>query len=209
MSDFRKPSETDPINDELDLETAEELDSKVHRAQEQLLELRRRQEQIEREKLRLEELSRKQEELEDGKAEMLEKLSRSLAAVQRETGECQKRLEQLASIENSFRQHLGVLEAISPKTWTGSDLAKELNKALTAVDDARAEYNKLLPKISPSAPAEEAVHAAVPDVEADYDETTGTQGFLYWLQAGFAFTLPLLSLGLIALLFWIYHLLMK
>jgi len=51
---------------------------------EQLLQLKRQQEQIEKQKRELEELSRRQEELEHGRAEMADKLTRSLVVLERE-----------------------------------------------------------------------------------------------------------------------------
>jgi hypothetical protein len=52
------------------------------------------------------------------------------------------------------------------------------------------------------------------DLEHDFNAEGGSlfseggdQGFVYWLRCGLAFTLPLLSLGLIALFVWIWHLL--
>src|ERR1700741_5517452 len=84
----------------------DELDSKVQRAQDQLLQLKRQQEAIERQKRELEELSRKQEELEKGRAEMIEKLSRSLVVTERQTYDAEKRVEQLKSSSVSFSQHL-------------------------------------------------------------------------------------------------------
>ena len=64
--------------------TPELLGSQVQKAQEQLLQLRRQQEQIEKQKRELEELSRRQEELERGRAEMTDKLTRSLVVLERE-----------------------------------------------------------------------------------------------------------------------------
>ncbi len=61
--------------------TPELLDSQVQKAQEQLVQLRRQQEQIEKQKRELEELSRRQEELERGRAEMTDKLTRSLVVL--------------------------------------------------------------------------------------------------------------------------------
>src|SRR6202047_4463648 len=120
----------------------EMLDSQVQRAQEQLLQLKRQQELIEKQKRELEELSRKQEELEKGRSEMIEKLSRSLVVIERETYEAEKRVEQLKATANAFTQHLHSLERINPKSWNNGDLHRELSKALSAVDDARAEYSK-------------------------------------------------------------------
>src|SRR6478752_9719976 len=86
--------------------TPELLDSQVQRAQEQLVQLKRQQEQIEKQKRELEELSRKQEDLEKGRSEMIEKLSRSLVVIERETYEAEKRVEQLRLTNAAFAQHL-------------------------------------------------------------------------------------------------------
>src|SRR5262250_1568425 len=102
---------------EEDKVTPELLDSQVQKAQEQLLQLRRQQEQIEKQKRELEELSRRQEELERGRAEMTDKLTRSLVVLEREAYNAQKRLEQIRATRESFGQHLELVEAIDPKSW--------------------------------------------------------------------------------------------
>src|ERR671930_89424 len=141
------PERIRPIEQMLELNedegvTTEHLDSQVQKAQEQLLLLRRQQEQIEKQKRELEELSRRQEELERGRAEMTDKLTRSLVVLEREAYDSQKRLEQLRAMRESFAQHLQLLEAIDPKSWNPADLHKELSRALSAVDDARAEFTQ-------------------------------------------------------------------
>ena len=88
-----------------DAVTPELLDSQVQKAQEQLLQLRRQQEQIEKQKRELEELSRRQEELERGRAEMTDKLTRSLVVLEREAYETQNNASGCAyvSISASMR----------------------------------------------------------------------------------------------------------
>jgi len=201
MSDFQED------HDELlDLEqpaSAEELQDQVKRAQAELLALRQKQDQIEKEKQRLEDLTRRQEELERGRNEIADKLSRALILVQRETEESQRRLEQLHGIQDSFAEHLHNLEEIDPKAWSGRDLPRELTRALGTVDEARSAYARSHAKIAPTADPEAAFQgengsAFLPDL--------GDQGFAYWLRSGVAFTLPLLVLGSIALIAWIWHL---
>src|SRR5438270_8010010 len=128
-------SEEDAMSPEL-------LDSQVQKAQEQLIALRRQQEQIEKQKRELEELSRRQEELEHGRAEMTDKLSRSLVILEREAYDSQKKLEQIRATHESFTQHLQLLESIDPKSWNPAELPKELSRALSTVDDARAEFSQ-------------------------------------------------------------------
>src|SRR5437763_10670484 len=118
------------------------LDSQVQKAQEQLVQLKRQQEQIEKQKRELEELSRRQEELERGRAEMTDKLSRSLVILEREGYDCQKKLVPLRATHESFTAHLHLLQAIEPKTRNTAKLPKELRRALTTADDARAELRQ-------------------------------------------------------------------
>src|SRR3954469_20670630 len=120
----------------------EHLDSQVQKAQEALIQLKRQQEQIEKQKRELEELSRKQEELERGRADMSDKLTRSLVILEREAYDTQKKLEQLRATRESFGQHLELIEGIDPKGWNSSDLHRELSRALSTVDDARAEFSQ-------------------------------------------------------------------
>ena len=169
----------------------------VQKAQDQLLSLKRQQELIEKQKRELEELSRRQDQLQQGRGEMIEKFTRTAVVLERETFEAQKRVEQLRDIQDAFSQHYHVLESINPKSWEGSDLNRELNKALSAVDDARAEYNKCLPKIQPDAPVE-----AVTGEDPGYGAYAGhgEHDFTYWLKSGIAFTLPLTLLGVLFLI---------
>jgi len=205
MSDFQ--NDRDEFRDELldlgETPSAEELQNQVKRAQTELMQLRERQTQIEKEKLRLEELTRKQDELEQGRNELAEKLSRAIVLLQRETEEAQRRLEQLNTIHDSFTEHLRNLEEIDPKSWHGRDLPRELIRALGTVDEARSAYARSHAKIAPGAETE----ANLTEEGLPQFSELGDQGFLYWLRSGLAFTLPLLSLGTIALFIWIWHLL--
>src|SRR3954452_11481674 len=125
-----------------DVTTPEHLDAQVQKAHEQLLQLKRQQDQIEKQKRELEELSRRQEELERGRAEMSDKLTRSLVVLEREAYETQKKLEQLRATRESSGQHLEIIEGIDPKAWNPADLHRELSRALSTVDDARAEFSQ-------------------------------------------------------------------
>ena len=190
------------LNEEEGLST-EHLDSQVQKAQEQLLQLKRQQEQIEKQKRELEELSRRQEELERGRAEMTDKLTRSLVVLEREGYDTQKRLEQLRAMRESFGQHLQLIEAIDPKSWNTAELHKELSRALSTVDDARAEYSTQRSRLqgADQSGGDPALPEVAPDVS---DLLNGGRTFGQWMRIGFAFSLPLIFFGFIALLlfFW-------
>lgn len=187
---------------DLEEENAEDLGEEVQKTNTELEKLKRQLEDIEKQKLRLEELKKRQDELEGGRIEMADKLTRSLVTVQREAEEAQKRLEQLNFIHNSFTQHLRYIEAINPKSWGAVDLPKELSKALSAVEDARADYIKAQAKIAVEGSPEVPPSVGLPSTfESDY-ALTEERGFSYWLKSGFAFTLPLQIIALLAVALW-------
>ena len=157
------------------------------------MQLKRQQEHIEKQKRELEELSRRQEQFQKGKVEMVEQFTRALVILERQIYDSQKRVEQLRSINESFIQHLSIIEGINPKSWENSDINKELNRALSAIDDARTEYNRSRAVISAET-NEDVLPASSAAAAAAYDAPA--QDFTYWLKSGLAFTLPLLVVGL-------------
>jgi septal ring factor EnvC (AmiA/AmiB activator) len=202
------PEKLRPVEQMLELSeeegmSPEHLDSQVQKAQDQLLQLKRQQEQIEKQKRELEELSRRQEELERGRAEMTDKLTRSLVVLEREGYDTQKRLEQVRTMRESFGQHLELLEAIDPKNWNSGELHKELSKALSAVDDARAEYSTQRSRLQA---AESAGDAELPEVAPDVSDLINGNGHSFgeWIKIGFALSLPLIIFGFLAMLVFFY-----
>jgi cell division protein FtsB len=187
-------SEEEPMSPEL-------LDTQVQRAQEQLLHLRRQAEQIEKQKRELEELSRRQEELERGRAEMTDKLSRSLVILEREGYDSQKKLEQIRATHESFTQHLQLLEGIDPKSWNPAELPKELSRALSTVDDARTEFSQQRSRLEAS--GGDSNEMDLPDIASGSAGLSG-KSFGQWVQIGFAVSLPLIAFGILALIifFW-------
>lgn len=184
---------------------SERIDSQVQKAQEQLLSLKRQQEQIERQKRELEELSRRQEELEQGRGEMVEKLTRALVVVERQSTEAAKRVEQLHSTGGSFASHLQALEGINPKSWASADLQRELNRALGMVDHARTEFNQQKSRLATE--GADGAEAGTAGGES-YDQMFGAEtdhSFVYWLKAGVAFTLPLILIGLAGLCIFLWR----
>ncbi len=176
--------------------STEHLDEKVQQAEAQEQNLKRQLEVIERQKREFEELSRRQEIFTVGKSDMVDKLTRSLVVLERESHDASKRVELLHSIYGSYSQHLENLEGISPKSWDGMDINKELTRALASLDDARAEFTRSFPKISLSSEREHG-HGQDGGYSAEYGGDS--KDFVTWLKIGLAFSLPVLVFGLIAL----------
>jgi hypothetical protein len=174
----------------------EHLDSQVQKAQEQLLSLKRQQDSIEKQKRELEELSLKQEQLQMGRSEMIEKFTRALVYIEREESDTQRREEMLRSARETFSLHLDYFKSLDLRALEGSDVRDELTRAMSALDDAKNVYNKTIPRIG----AQESDHsesALEVGYSAQYGVEAGGKDFVYWLKAGFAFTLPLVVVGVL------------
>lgn len=202
MPDNRTHTEQDLNLPEQNRDPGAMLDSQVQKAQEQLLQLRRQQELIEKQKRELEELSHRQDELERGKAEMIDKFVRALGIIERETAEAEKRVETLRQTYDTFSEHLDVLEAINPKAWAQVDLGKELTKAIGDVEEARTTFAKHRAKLAadPGVSGDETTESSYPAMDGDAEKP-----FMYWFNAGLAFTLPILILGIVAVIVFIIH----
>jgi predicted RNase H-like nuclease (RuvC/YqgF family) len=196
----RKPSPASPPEDifpeeqELlspvspaDTSTANEINLKVQRVEEQLLDLKRQQEQIERQKKELDELSRKQREFDEGRRDIVEKLTRGLVLLEREEFEVKRELEQIKIVRDSFAEHLGQTENLNPADWTSEELPTELTKALARVDQAKAIYSQSRARLLALRQAEEGQGDDIPpdlmpEPGAPYEKSIGSmmrEGFFY------------------------------
>ena len=179
--------------------STEHLDEKVHQAEQQEQVLKRQLETIEKQKREFAELSRRQEALITGRNDLADKLTRALVVIEREAMDASKRLEMLQTMDTAFHQHLETLDAINPKLWDEADISKELTRAMASVDDARGEYSRSFPKVGAMPEQAAGASASEPGFTADYSAGDG-KDFLGWVKMGFAFSLPLIVLGLIALI---------
>jgi chromosome segregation ATPase len=121
--------------------TREEVDSKVADAQRKLAELKRAQEDLERERSSLEELRRRQMEFQSGRQEMVQNLTRGLGLLQEAEFNSRRDAEQMAKAVVDLRAALVKVEAVQEDAWTKENYQVELTKALTAIENARMEWN--------------------------------------------------------------------
>jgi chromosome segregation ATPase len=172
--------------------TANEINLKVQRVEEQLLDLKRQQEEIERQKKELDELSRKQREFDEGRRDIVEKLTRGLVLLEREEFEVKRELEQIKIVRDSFAEHLGQTENLNPAEWSNEDLPSELTKALARVDQAKAIYSQSRARLTALRQSEEGQmeESLSPELGQEpgpaYEKSFGAM-----VREGFAYTLPL------------------
>lgn len=189
------------------------LQERVHTTQQRLTVLRAEADALEREKQQFEELSRQQRDFMQGRTEMAEKLSRSIAMLDRESYEAQKRVEQLLTIKDSFHQYLEVVGSLNPEQWNPQELQHDLTRALGMIEDARGEYQKAIARVhmltnapAPALPAAPASSSGGVHSESSASRAAGLPveisggAFRIWVFCGTAFTLPLIVMALLYLL---------
>lgn len=177
--------------------TREELDSQLTGTQQQLAKLRETQEQLERARIALEEMRRRRSEFSAGLAEMRQQLTRGEGLLQKAELDARREAEQLARSLEGLRAALQTLEPLNDSAWTDENWEQELTRGLTAIENARLEFNgarlkwpvldgALEPARGDAAAAGPGGLAAIPTAQ--------------WMRIGFAITWPLALVALIAVI---------
>ena len=117
------------------------MDTRVAEAQQKLAELKRAQEELERQRAALEETRRRQIEFQTGRQEMIHNLTRGLGLLEEAEFSARRDAEQTAKSLVDLRDALSKIEAVHEETWTKDNLHTELTRALTALENARMEWN--------------------------------------------------------------------
>ena len=197
-TDFQAHKSPFAAPDPLRAPTRDEVDRKVVEAQQKLAELKRAQDSLERERSALEELRRRQSEFQTGRQEMVHNLTRGLGLLEEAEFNTRRDAEQMVKTIADFRDALAKIEAVRDETWTMENFSTELTRALTAIENARMEWNTArlkLPALSPEALKKTEVETAPPPTASPL---TGL-GFGQLCKIGLAMTWPLVLVALGAL----------
>lgn len=178
----------------------DEVDSKVGEAQQKLAELKRAQEELERERAGLEETRRRQIEFQTGRQESIQNLTRGVGLLEEAEFAARRDAEQMAKALADMREALTKVEATNEAAWTKDNFSVELTRALTAIENARMEWNaaRLKFPVLSGAPKEESQPATN---GAARHEFPVEQSFARLCRTGFALTWPvvlaLLAVGIL------------
>ena len=171
----------------------EDFELQLARTQEELLNLQNQARVVERRKEELEEVTRKEREYARGRAELHEKLSGKLVTLERASTETQRQLETLLQARDDISRHYRALTSIVIEDWHAPGVVEQADHALAVINEARADYERVCARTSTCLSMgvqTGLLPADIPMVPA--------HDFRYWLLSGFAFTLPLLVLGVAA-----------
>ncbi|HEX3624710.1 MAG TPA: hypothetical protein VH280_04710 [Verrucomicrobiae bacterium] len=175
------------------------MDRKVVEAQQKLAELKRAQEELERERSSLEELRRRQLEFQTGRQEIMQNLTRGLGLLEEAEFNARRETEQMAKTLADFRDVLSKVETIREDQWSKENFNVELTRALTAVENARMEWNAARLKI-PALAGESAkkIETSIAPAPAS-PMPFANLSFWQLCRFGLAMTWPFLLVGLIVI----------
>ena len=194
-TDFQAHKSPLAASDPLRAPTREEVDRKVVEAQQKLTELKRAQEELERERASLEELRRRQLEFQNGRQEIIQNLTRGLGLLEEAEFNARREGEQMNKTIADFREALAKVEGIHDETWTKENFNVELTRALTAVENARMEWNSARLKV-PALAGENAKKPENENVPAPSPLPFAGVSFGQLCKFGLAMTWPFLIVGL-------------
>ncbi len=119
----------------------EELEIKSNDAQAKLAELKRAQEELERERAALEEARRRRVEFQNGRAEMLQHLTRGVGLLEQSEFAARRDAEQMGRTLSDLKLALEKVSQIQEENWTQETWNLELTRGLATIEHARMEWN--------------------------------------------------------------------
>jgi hypothetical protein len=165
--------------------------------QRQLAELKREKEETERKLAALEEIRRRQIEFQTGRKEMLQNLTRGVGLLEESEFNARRDAEQMAKALVELRDALAKVERIQEETWSKDNGDVELTRALTAIENARLEWNSArlkFPLLSGSTPDA----ASTPAPEAKPSLLNQQLSLWQLCRVGLALTWPLTIVALLS-----------
>jgi hypothetical protein len=183
----------------------EEVEARVGDMHNKLAELRRAQQELERERADLEETRRRQAEFTKGRQEMEQHLTRGIGLLEEAEFAARRDAEQMAKALVDLREGLLKIQSVQEESWTRDNFNTELTRALTAIENARMEWNSarlkfavlngetVPPEAAPATPENFAQHLLR---ERSYAELC---------KMGLALTWPIALVGVVIVLVMLLH----
>ena len=184
----------------------EDLDGRVVVASKEIDLLKRRQNELESRKKHMEEIARKQSEYEKNKREIIVQLDKSLILLEKEEMQATRLVDLLIDTKTRFKDTLTEIKSIKEEDWSDGSFEEDLNKATVRVENAFMLHKKGLSKVDVISDRKKgksirAIADAADDIAVNRD---ADRGFGYWLKAGLAFCLPLMTMMVILFVIYLF-----
>jgi hypothetical protein len=174
----------------------EEVEARVGDMQTKLAELRRAQQELERERTDLEETRRRQTEFAKGREEMEQHLTRGIGLLEEAEFGARRDAEQMGKVLVDLREALVKVQSAREEGWTRDNFNTELTRALTAIENARMEWNSARLKF-PLLNGESAQPAPVQNPANEFAQNLlRERSYAEWCKLGLALTWPVALVGL-------------
>lgn len=178
---------------------AEDFSGKLQEAQTQIEQLQQQQADVERQKLELQELNESKDDFLHGQVDLHEKLSTAVTALDREIFVSRQETEELEQARICFADHLEKINQLNPDGWNNESLRQDLARAISVLDLAEDEYQQTITHFSGGRSASLFGGGnKTKRTTAGSDSEFGTM-----LRNGFAFNLPVVLLGTVALILYL------
>jgi hypothetical protein len=179
--------------------TREEVAADLAKKQQELAAIIREKEEKERERAALEETRRRQMEFHTGREEAIQNLTRGVGLLEESEFSARREAEQMAKALNDLRDALAKVQAIHEETWTKDNFSLELTRGLTALENARMEWNTARLKFPVLSGTAQDGSATTPTAAAPPASFLAAHSFGELCRLGLALTWPLAAVVLVAL----------
>jgi hypothetical protein len=176
----------------------DDFEGKLADAQTQLEALHSQRAELERQKIALEDLNQRKQEFLAGQLELSERFATAITTIDRELFESKREAEDLDQTRIAFANHLNRLESLNPEAWPKDSLGTELEKALVILDKADEEFEQAVSHFGET--RKDSLFSGQP---GSFSGASSQGNFIGMIRNGFAFNLPIILLGSVAIL--IYH----
>lgn len=182
---------------------SEDFEGKLVAAQHQLEKLQQQQEIVEQQKIELQELTQRKEEFLEGQISITERMTSTITAVDRELFDMRQEMEDLEQTRKCFAEHLQKIDNINHESWSRDELKHELNRSISMLDHAEDEYDEALAYFASGSHSSVFGAAKTNKARTSSDTGAASSEFRAMLKQGMAFNLPIVVLGLLAIIAYV------
>jgi len=179
----------------------EDYDQKLKDAQAELDRIQLQRGELERKKTELEELTGRKRAFLTQQVELTENLTTALTLIDRELSEMRRESEEMEQCRVAFASHLEKINKYNPENWTRENLSEKLERASMSLDIAADEYDQAANYFTNGRCA--AIFGKPSKRGRANHRKMESSEFTVNLRNGFAFNLPVVVLGGIALLVYL------
>lgn len=179
----------------------EDYDRKLKDAQDELERIQEQREELERKKHELEELTTRKHEFIAQQVELTEKFTSAVTHIERTLLELHGEAEDIQQCRACFAAHLDKIQKFNPENWTRDNLSEKLERATLAIDLAEDEFDQAAAHFDGTRSG--AIFGRPSKRGRGHKAHGAASEFMTNLRNGFAFNLPVLVLGSVALVVYL------